>query len=565
MKRFLLLLSAIVLLNVAKATTVLFAVDMTGQTVSANGMHIAGDFQGWSPSATAMSNIPSTQVYYYSFVTTTPGKIEYKFVNGNDWSAPGGTPENVPADAQVGGGNSNRWYNVDTTMSKDTVLVSWQGVSSSAFAPFGYNKQYIRLAVNMAKATTIDPAGVLVAGAFNGWSDKTKMLNLNTAGKVYEAQMWLSAGTYEYKFKNGPSGWESVPGTCAPSGGNRAITVAAASQVIAPVCMSECGNCILNLPKYDVTFVTDISEDVACGQIDSVDVTGGHALLGNWGNPGQKMSKVGATNVYTLTINQFDSGTAIDYKYRVWSKGNVSWEQVGWTSNGNRALVITSTQTLPTNCFGKNTTCTAPPASSKVTFKVDFAGTSITPGAKVYLVGKGNNSWLKGATGGKIEMTAVSGTGGKAYQVSIDSICPGTIYYGFANDATDETYDTAAAGRTCLAPSGVGYQRVYQRPATASTVYYVFGKCNKGISAISYAGKNEDFRLYPNPMTNTSTVELGTGNYTINVIDITGKIVRTYANVSGKVTINKGDLPTGIYIVDVTGENTRTTEKLSIR
>ena len=137
MKRILLLLSAIVLLNVAKATTVLFAVDMTGQTVSANGMHVAGDFQGWNPSATAMANIPSTQVYYYSFSTTTPGKIEYKFINGNDWSAPGGTPENVPTSAQVGGGNSNRWYNVDTTMSKDTVLVSWQGVSSSAFAPFG--------------------------------------------------------------------------------------------------------------------------------------------------------------------------------------------------------------------------------------------------------------------------------------------------------------------------------------------------------------------------------------------------------------------------------------------
>lgn len=45
MKRILLFLCAIVALNVANATTILFAVDMTGKTVHANGMHIAGSFK----------------------------------------------------------------------------------------------------------------------------------------------------------------------------------------------------------------------------------------------------------------------------------------------------------------------------------------------------------------------------------------------------------------------------------------------------------------------------------------------------------------------------------------
>lgn len=70
-------------------------------------------------------------------------------------------------------------------MTKDTVLVSWEALTSAAFAPFGYNKQYVRLRVNMAKTTTIDPL-VLVAGDFNGWSDKSKMLNLVTSRKVYK-------------------------------------------------------------------------------------------------------------------------------------------------------------------------------------------------------------------------------------------------------------------------------------------------------------------------------------------------------------------------------------------
>lgn len=562
MKRFLLSLVALVAVFSSKATSVLIAVDMTGQTISANGVHIAGSFQAWDPAATAMTVIPTTQVYYYTYTTTTPGKIEFKFINGNSWNAPA-VVESVPASAEVGGGNSNRWYVVDTSMTKDTVLVSFSGTTSSAFVALGYNKKYVRLRVNMAKTATIDPKGVLVAGMFNGWSDRTIMQNLVTSGKVYEAQFWLSAGTYEFKYKNGPSGWESVPTACATNG-NRTITVASADVVNAAVCMNECSDCVLNLPKYKVTFNTDVTEEVTCGTVDSVDVTGGNPLLGNWGSPGQKMTKVGATNAYTLQIMGFDSGTAIEYKYRVWSKGVVAWEQVSWTSNGNRALNIVKDTVMATNCFGKNGPCVTPPAASKVTFKVDFAGSGATPGTKVYITGKGNDLWLKGAVSHKLEMTVVAGTSGKVYSVTVDSICPGTLYYTFTNDATDEKLDTLA-NKACLAPSGIGFQRVYQRPAGASTVYYIFGRCDAGKTGFNASAANESFRMYPNPMSSSTTVELGTGNYTINMLDMTGRVVRTYNNVSGKVTIAKGDLNAGIYFVDVVGENVHHTERLSIR
>ena len=46
------------------AKKVSFVVDMTGQTVSSNGVHIAGNFQGWNPASTRMSNLYTSNKIY---------------------------------------------------------------------------------------------------------------------------------------------------------------------------------------------------------------------------------------------------------------------------------------------------------------------------------------------------------------------------------------------------------------------------------------------------------------------------------------------------------------------
>ena len=47
----------------AQTRKVKFRVDMTGQTVSSNGVHVAGGFLGWSPSTTALTQEGTSNIY----------------------------------------------------------------------------------------------------------------------------------------------------------------------------------------------------------------------------------------------------------------------------------------------------------------------------------------------------------------------------------------------------------------------------------------------------------------------------------------------------------------------
>ncbi len=65
-------------------------VDMSNQSVSAAGVHVAGGFQGWDATATPMQ-YAGYGVYSITLVLSA-GTIEYQFINGNAW----GGDENVP-------------------------------------------------------------------------------------------------------------------------------------------------------------------------------------------------------------------------------------------------------------------------------------------------------------------------------------------------------------------------------------------------------------------------------------------------------------------------------------
>ncbi|MEO1449974.1 MAG: T9SS type A sorting domain-containing protein, partial [Bacteroidota bacterium] len=101
---------------------VTFRVDMNGETVGMNGVHIAGNFQDeagfpgdWQPGATEMTD-EGGLVYAVTVKILKDSTYEYKFVNGNDW----GMDESVPEDCGVDNGQGG--YNRVVTVSSDTIL-----------------------------------------------------------------------------------------------------------------------------------------------------------------------------------------------------------------------------------------------------------------------------------------------------------------------------------------------------------------------------------------------------------------------------------------------------------
>jgi hypothetical protein len=113
-----------------------------------------------------------------------------------------------------------------------------------------------------------------------------------------------------------------------------------------------------------------------------------------------------------------------------------------------------------------------------------------------------------------------------------------------------------------------------------SSYYYMIGirkpgSCNtsKGVASMIFSNrkqnysigidelKNENYlNIYPNPFNKSTTINFGYAGYNkyiINISDVTGKLVRTYNNVTmDKLEIEKGDLKNGIYFIDIIGDKT---------
>ncbi len=89
-------ITTIVTLTQSFAFEVTFQVDMSGQTVSSTGVHIAGSFAdansdgtidnpypNWNPGGIALTNVGSG--IWTATLDLVPGFYEYKFINGNVW------------------------------------------------------------------------------------------------------------------------------------------------------------------------------------------------------------------------------------------------------------------------------------------------------------------------------------------------------------------------------------------------------------------------------------------------------------------------------------------------
>ena len=101
------------------AVNVTLNVDMSDVTVSENGVHVAGSFQGWDPAATPLTDEDGDGIYtvVVDMSGVTDATVFFKYLNGNAW----GDDETVsdPVCGGAGGFASDRFLDVPDV---DTVL-----------------------------------------------------------------------------------------------------------------------------------------------------------------------------------------------------------------------------------------------------------------------------------------------------------------------------------------------------------------------------------------------------------------------------------------------------------
>jgi hypothetical protein len=393
------------------------------------------------------SAAPSTEELVYvrystdAFATSTLAPVSFTGTSGT---------ATIPGQAAA---TTVQYYVFSTTVSNpsaaDIDKVTIRTLTNSG-ANFNYTVNSPLPPVNITfqvdmNQVTVDPAGVFIAGSFNGFSNQAMT---NAGGGLYTYTASLAQGaSVQYKFKNGTNGWEGSIGAPCGDGGNRTYAVGSGDATLSSVCFNSCVACPAT---YNVTFRVNMSSETVGGDV----YINGNFPPANWSTPQLMTNAGGGIYTYTATLG---AGNSYEYKYINGSnyEGNLS---APCGNGSNRTITVPSSNTtLPINCFSYCGNCT----TNNVTFRVDMSQQTVDPSG-VFIAGSFNG----------FSNTAMTDAGNGIYTYSLNLQQGTSVNYKYKNGTNGWEGNIGA-------PCGDGSNRVLNVSGASSSVLPVncFNSC----------------------------------------------------------------------------------------
>jgi hypothetical protein len=572
MKNFYTFLMVLALTWSAQSQTVpvTFSVDMSNQTVAAEGVHVAGNFQGWDPAATLLSDDDMDGVYQVTVdVSDTLATINYKFLNGNAW----GVDESCP-EACAFPGSTDRY--ADITGATDLPVVCFGACAACGITT-------VLFKVDMSQEEAINPVGVHMNGNFNGWDGSNFLMMEDADGDnvyTYVAQIDGAAlepvDSVQFKFVNG-NAWgfdENPEGECAFQG-NRLLALTGGDAVYEmaetgqPYCYNSCGSCV---SPTAVTFRVDMSAQAEVS-VNGVCVAGSFQ---GW-TPGVNFLTDDDGDLIYEAIIAVAPG---DYEFKFingnnWGgdgEGNIDNENPPGecVSNGNRTFSVADEPVAIQYCYNQcSESCVADPDPAPITFQIDMTNETVAETGVWLIGGITSPQWQAGA------LQLSDGDGDNVYEVTYEvsgaaffeyRYCNGDPYPdGVVDDAVAEVGDFEAGGCGQGNPFGE-FNRTHVRSGQPEELgAYCYGSCldcnGDTVGTVIGIEEIEDFiglEAYPNPASDVVNlrVEGMEGLLQVRVYDMAGKQVmvdRLRVQSGSVLTYPVDNLRPGMYILEATG------------
>lgn len=517
---------------------VTFLVNMSEQSVSENGVHIAGNFQGWNPSASTMTDL-GNGIFEFTAEVAVNSEAQFKFINGNDWPF----QETVPSGCGVNDGFGGFNRSIQVGESDITLGPLCFGACEDCGIVVEPTFVTVVFQVNMSNEV-VSPQGVHIAGNFQGWNPNGTVMTDLGGGNFELAYEVEANSTIQFRFING-SEWadaEIVPAECGVlnefNDYNRVLEVGSENMIFGPVCFASCTNCVPLVPVM-IVFQVDMSNETVNPE--------GVFVAGNFNGWSETETQLASNGDGTYSAVAFvNANSTIVYKFlngpSFSGQENVPMEcgvANGFGGYDRTLEVIEDAITLPMVCFSSCSSCVEVP-SVDVTFNVDMTGQTISPNG-VFVAGTFNNF--------SPNASQMNNIGNNIYSLTVTLPENTNVLYKFLNGNSFAGVESVPFA--CGVDDGFGG---YNRNLVTSNMdvqlpNVCFSSCAPCTIINVQDMQENEIAIWPNPFHDRITLQgIGSGEQYV-IYDLTGRSVFEGKTSMTNETIDLEQLKAGTYVI----------------